>query len=153
MNRRNFFNYVVAAGATTFIPEVITSNPLLNMEKPGFARGDKELDYHVLDRITFTTVKLSYPRLVGRNAQKGIHGYGPKITICTLFTKQGAQGIGILRGSKKDAEKAFEALKSKKLSDVFSIEAGVLNEELMIFDIPLHDLAGVVLAKPVYKLL
>lgn len=153
MNRRNFLNYVVAAGATTFIPEVVAGNPLLNKGKQSDAVIDKELGFHVLDHITFTTVKLSYPRLVGRNAQKGIHGYGPEITICTLFTKQGAKGIGMLRGSKKDAEKAFESLKNKKLSDVFSIEAGVLNEELMIFDIPLHDLAGVVLAKPVYKLL
>lgn len=153
MDRRNFLNYMVVAGAATFIPDIAAGNSLSGASQSRVALAGKELDYHVLDHITFTPVKLSYPRLVGKNAQKGVHGYGPEVTVCSLFTKQGAKGIGMLRGSVKDAEQAFLALKGKKISDVFSPETGVIDDRASIFDIPLHDLAGIVLAKPVYKLL
>lgn len=150
MNRRNFINYMAAAGTTALIPDAIAGNSFF---VSGISDSSKELDYHVLDRITFTKVKLSYPRLVGRNAQKGIHGYGPEVTICSLYTRQGAKGIGMLRGSSEAGEKAFSSLKGKKLSEVFDPAIGALNDAAIVFDIPLHDLAGVVLSKPVYKLL
>ncbi|HMR85597.1 MAG TPA: enolase C-terminal domain-like protein [Niabella sp.] len=106
-----------------------------------------------MDRIAFTRVKLRYPRLVGRNSSKGIHGYGPDLTICSLYTKQGAKGIGMLRDSEERAGKAFESMKGKKLTDVFNPQIGALSKEAMIFDIPLHDLAGIITSQPVYKLL
>lgn len=154
MNRRNFINVMAATGVTTLTSQMHAAHPALANVAGEPANTDQGLDYHVLDRITFTKVKLNYPRLVGRNSQKGIHGYGPTLNICTLYTKQGAKGIGVLRGSQENAEKAFEAsLKGKKITDVFSIEKGALNEPAIIFDIPLHDLAGIILSKPVYKLL
>lgn len=153
MNRRNFINYMAAAGTTALIPDAIAGNSFFTSGASGISDSSKELDYHVLDRITFTKVKLSYPRLVGRNAQKGIHGYGPEVTICSLYTRQGAKGIGMLRGSSEAGEKAFTSLKGKKLSEVFDPAIGALNDAAIVFDIPLHDLAGVVLSKPVYKLL
>lgn len=151
MNRRSFLNYLAATGAAAMVPGLHAMNPggAAPMGNP-----DKELDVHTFDRITFHRIKLNYPRLVGRNSSKGIHGYGPRVNICALYTNQGAKGIGLFRGSQENAEKAFEAsLKGKKLSDVFSVEKGPLNDTAMIFDIPLYDLAGIVLSKPVYKLL
>lgn len=153
MNRRSFINYLAAAGATTIIPGVnMHAFPAVKDVNAPHQAGN-ELDYHTLDHITFTRIKLSYPRLVGRNSSRGIHGYGPDLTVCTLYTQQGARGIGQLRGSEEDAERAFESLKGKKLTDVFNPAIGALNKDAIVFDIPLHDLAGVILAQPVYKLL
>lgn len=152
MNRRRFLNYLGMAGAASLVSGINASNIMEESPLPYSMNAD-ELNYHILDRISFTRVKLNYPRLVGKNAQKGVHGYGPEVTICSLYTKQGAKGIGMLRGSVEDAEKAFSSLKNKKLFDVFDPGKGVLTEEGIILDIPLHDLAGVILSKPVYKLL
>jgi len=153
MNRRNFMNYLAAAGAASLVPgmNVNASNQLEGINSRPQDRNN--LDYHTLDHITFTRIKLRYPRLVGRNSSKGIHGYGPEVTVCSLYTKQGAKGIGVLRGNQEKAEKAFSSLKGKKLIEVFNPGIGALNEDAIVFDIPLHDLAGVILSKPVYKLL
>ena len=153
MKRRNFLNYMLATGATAAFSQIPASAAFAGNRPVMNPAEGKELDYHTLDKIDFTTIELRYPRLVGRNAQKGIHGYGPQVGICTIYTKQGAKGIGMLRGSREDAEKLFATLKGKKVSDVFAPEKGVLNDECFILDIPLHDLAGVILRKPVYKLL
>lgn len=152
MNRRHFINRIAIASATTGLVSM-TGNALSFAESNNSGSLNRDMDYHVFDRIEFTDVQLRYPRLVGKNAQKDTHGYGPKVNICTIYTRQGAKGIGLLRGSKHDAENAFNILKGKRLSDVFSLEKGALNEEAMIFDIPLHDLSGIILNKPVYKLL
>jgi L-alanine-DL-glutamate epimerase-like enolase superfamily enzyme len=44
-------------------------------------------------------------------------------------------------------------VKGKKLTDVFEVATGVKNEQALPLDIALHDLAGVILDKPVYELL
>ncbi|MDD3955712.1 MAG: enolase C-terminal domain-like protein, partial [Proteiniphilum sp.] len=66
--------------------------------------------------------------------------------------KQGASGIGMLRGSEEKAEEIFNQIKGKKVSEVFSVDSGVTDLS-QVFDIPLHDLTGVILKKPVYQLL
>jgi hypothetical protein len=105
MNRRSFINYLAAAGTTTIIPGVnMHAFPAVKDVNTPQQAGN-ELDYHTLDHITFTRIKLSYPRLVGRNSSRGIHGYGPDLTVCTLHTQQGVRGIGQLRGSEEDAER------------------------------------------------
>jgi hypothetical protein len=75
MNRRNFLRYAAAAGADTMIPTSFSSLKAGNMN----LNAINELSNHVLDNIQFTNVKLSYPRLVGKNAQLGIHGHGPSM--------------------------------------------------------------------------
>ncbi len=152
MNRRNFFTYAATAGLAAAFPGALSfAGKGVNKIKMG-PDDSGELSYHTLESIRFTPIRLSYPRLVGKNAQKGIHGHGPSTTVCTLTTKQGASGIGMLRGGQKKAEDAFVQLKGKKITDVFALETGV-TDEAQVFDIPLHDLAGVVLKKPVYQLL
>lgn len=153
MNRRSFVHYMAAASVTSLIPGVNMHAAQAVKEVNTPHQAGNELDHHTLDHITFTRIKLRYPRLVGRNSGKGIHGYGPDITVCTLYTKQGAKGIGQLRGSQERAEMAFNSLKGKKLTEVFNPDIGALNEDAIVFDIPLHDLAGVILSQPVYKML
>lgn len=147
MNRRNFLGYAAYTGLAAMLPGTI-SGSATNFT----SNQDNELDYHIIDNLRFTSVKLSYPRLVGKNAQLGVHGHGPTVTLCTLSTKQGASGIGMLRGSEEKAEEIFNQIKGKKVSEVFSVDSGV-TDLVQVFDIPLHDLAGVILKKPVYQLL
>ena len=147
MNRRNFLGYAAYTGLEAMLPGTISASAT------NFTSDqNNELDYHIIDNLRFTSVKLSYPRLVGKNAQLGIHGHGPTVTLCTLSTKQGASGIGMLRGSEEKAEEIFNQIKGKKVSEVFSVDSGVTDLS-QVFDIPLHDLTGVILKKPVYQLL
>lgn len=113
----------------------------------------EELKLHNIDGIDLTEIKLRYPRQVGKNSIKDIHGFGPTMTVATLKTNQGATGWGLLRSNIKDSKAAFETLKGKPVTDFFSVDKGVLNEAVKTFDIPFHDLAGNILQKPVYKML
>ncbi|MBD1434894.1 mandelate racemase/muconate lactonizing protein [Sphingobacterium sp. DN00404] len=115
--------------------------------------ADKELAYHRIQEIKFSTVKLNYPRLVGKNARLDLHGYGPTVEICCIITDKGAMGWASLRGSKRDAEKIVNELIGKKVSEVFATHIGTLQERYIPFDMALHDLAGIILQKPVYALL
>ncbi len=114
---------------------------------------NKELSAHRIDGIKFTQIKMNYPRQVGRNSIKGIHGFGPNPTVATLLTDKGASGWGLLRSGVKESQSAFSVLKGKPLTDLFTVETGVISDQAKPFDIPLHDLAGNILKKPVYKLL
>ncbi len=115
--------------------------------------ADKELAYHRIQEIKFSTVKLNYPRLVGKNARLDLHGYGPTVEICCIITDKGAMGWASLRGSKRDAEKIVNELVGKKVSEIFAAHIGTLQERYIPFDMALHDLAGIILQKPVYALL
>jgi len=112
-----------------------------------------ELSRHKLEAVKYTPVQLRYPRLVGKNSRLGVHGTGPRVTVCTLTTDQGAEGIGLLRGNTQNADKVFVAMKGKTISELFSLSDGTLDEQNFAFDFCLHDLAGIILNKPVYALL
>src|SRR5690606_20751340 len=114
---------------------------------------DEELAYHRIQDIKFSNVQLNYPRLVGKNARLDLHGYGPNIEIVCLVTDKGAMGWASLRGSKRDAEQIMGELVGKKVSELFAVKTGTLQDRHIPFDMALHDLAGVILQKPVYALL
>lgn len=115
--------------------------------------SEKELSYHRVQEIKYSTVQMKYPRLVGKNARLDLHGYGPNVEICVIRTDKGAIGWASLRGSRLDAEQIEKELIGKKVAELFACNAGILNERYIPFDIALHDLAGVILQKPVYELL
>jgi D-galactarolactone cycloisomerase len=114
-------------------------------DEPEFAR-------HRIEQIIVRSFKLKYPRLVGKNARSDVHGYGPTVDTVELITSQGASGWGIVRDhAKLEAAKTF--IKGKGVRDVFSRSAGITNDIVSPFDFALHDLAGVILDKPVYELI
>ncbi|UIR57543.1 hypothetical protein LZQ00_06915 [Sphingobacterium sp. SRCM116780] len=113
----------------------------------------KDLAYHRIQEIKFSTVQLKYPRLVGKNARLDLHGYGPNVEICCIKTDKGAMGWASLRGSKRDAEQIAKELLGKRVSELFVVNIGTLEDRHIPFDMALHDLAGVILQKPVYALL
>jgi len=112
-----------------------------------------ELARHKLKSVKYTRVQLRYPRLVGKNSRLGVHGTGPNVTVCTLTTDQGAEGVALLRGNIGDANKVFDTMKNKSVSELFSVSEGTIDKKHLAFDFCLHDLTGVILNKPVYALL
>jgi len=54
----------------------------------GVGDKDKELSYHRIKDIKFSSVQMNYPRLVGKNARLDLHGYGPIVEICCIWTNK-----------------------------------------------------------------
>ncbi|RYY59622.1 MAG: mandelate racemase/muconate lactonizing protein, partial [Chitinophagaceae bacterium] len=146
MNRKNFMRLTGAASAAFLLPATGFANDL-------FIPSDPELSYHKLKEVRFRDVQLKYPRLVGKNSRLGVHGTGPRVTFCTLVTDKGAEGLGLLRGEQSKASELFNTLKGKTVAELFDPSIGVLAESNYAFDFCLHDLAGVILKKPVYELI
>ncbi|TYP97282.1 L-alanine-DL-glutamate epimerase-like enolase superfamily enzyme [Sphingobacterium allocomposti] len=152
MKRRKFLRAVNIGVATTLLsgPKLFAVPELIPFQE---GSQHKDLADHTIRQIKFSSVRLQYPRLVGKNARLDIHGFGPRVDICVIETDQGARGWGSLRGSRRTAEQLVETLKGKKITDVFRPDIGILDAALMPFDTALHDLAGIIVGKPVYAML
>jgi L-alanine-DL-glutamate epimerase-like enolase superfamily enzyme len=98
-------------------------------------------------------VKLAYPRNVGRNAKLGNHGTGPTSTAVVLKTDRGASGWGALIGRSQSLDTVRPAAMGRAVADLFAPERGILKPELKPLDFALHDLAGVILGQPVWRML
>ena len=145
MERRKFIKYAGAGAAAGLF-----MLPRTDAEE---FRGTDELEYHRITSIRFTTVKLNYPRQVGKNSQLDIHGFGPESGIHILYTDQGASGWGLNRGSEKILTEKFELIKGKSLAEIMDPASGLFSPDIEGFDFSLFDLAGKILEKPVYRLL
>ena len=144
MKRRDFLRFASMASVAA-VPGMFFAE---NVNKDQMSKN--ELSYHTIESIRFRTVQLKYPRFVGRNARLGQHGTGPSLTFCILTTDKGASGTGLMQGSRKDAEERFSAIQGKNVAELFTPAIGTLDANNYIFDICLHDLAGIILSKPVY---
>lgn len=114
---------------------------------------DRPLAKHTVDRITFHTFRARFPRLHGKNARIGYHGFGGEVLAAKLYTNQGACGWGRVCGSIDQGRAAAQFLLGKTISEIFSSGTGILRDELKPLDIALHDLAGVILGVPVAKMI
>ncbi len=112
-----------------------------------------ELSQHAIDKVEFTDIQMKYPRLVGKNAQLDVHGYGPNLKVGILRTDKGAEGWGMLQADGAQLKRATKYIHGKRISSVFNPDVGVTDNHVLAFDIALHDLAGIILEKPVYELL
>ena len=106
------------------------------------------LDSHRLQGIKAYKVRDRFPRFVGRNAKGEPQKYGGSIQIRVLTTDQGVEGWG----SSHVPDEEVLPLIGEKISDLIDPESGT-GEHAMRLDLPLHDLAGQILGKPVYDLL
>jgi L-alanine-DL-glutamate epimerase-like enolase superfamily enzyme len=145
MERREFLKYTMAGAAAGIM------NPY--MPCPAEAFRTDELDYHRITGIKFTTIKLNYPRQVGKNSRLDIHGSGPVSGIHVLYTDKGASGWGLNRASEKMLAGKFDIIKGKSISELFNPSAGLYPTDIEGFDFSVFDLAGKILEKPVYRLL
>ena len=150
MDRRVFLRTMAATSAAA----MVSTTGVRGMELFDYlANSNPELARHKLKTMKLTPIQLKYPRLVGKNSRLDVHGTGPRVTICTLTTDQGAEGVGLLRGNRENAENVFATIKDKPVSELFAPSEGTLNEQHYAFDFCLHDLGGVILNKPVYAML
>ena len=114
---------------------------------------DKTLAQHKIDRVAFYRFRARYPRLHGKNARLSYHGFGGEVTVARVYTDQGASGWGELSEGLPEARQAAERITGKRLTDVFAAGTGILDASLKALDIPLHDLAGMILGIPVSRMI
>ena len=107
---------------------------------------------HTIKSVDFYRSRARYPRLHGKNAIKGYHGFGGNVDIALINTSEGARGWGVLCDGLEKAKAAGKLLTGKKLGDVFAPETGILDPALHSLDIALHDLAGKILDIPVSRM-
>ena len=144
--KRSHFIRIASAGS---LAGLLSNKPILS----DLSEVDSELSYNRISDIKFTTVKLSYPRQVGKNSQLDIHGWGPVSGVHIIYTDKGASGWGMNRGSEKQLSERFISIKGKPVGDLIVPVSGVTSPEYEGFDFSLYDLAGKILGKPVYQLL
>ena len=147
MNRRNFLK---AAGAASLALTVPVN--LFSANKKKDENWLSELHYHKIAGFEYSSMKMNYPRLVGKNSRKDIHGRGPSPQVVIIKTDQGAEGFGAIRGDLNEIKKISEQFVGKRMTDVIDPGYGVLTDRAFHFDLALHDLCGQVLQKPCYEI-
>lgn len=151
MKRRNFIHAMnLGIAYSVMLHSDLYAKSIYSPEEDS---QDGELGYHRIQDVRFSNVRMQYPRLVGKNARLDIHGYGPRLDICIITTDKGAMGWASLRGSIRGAQDVAKEMIGKKVSEVFVPTVGIVDQKHIPFDAALHDLAGVILKKPVYALL
>ena len=140
MDRRSFLSRTAVATAATVLPQAAHA-------------AATPLSEHHIESVEFRVVSVPWPRQVGRNSTKGIHGRGPtKLRVCVLHTDRGATGWGQTQGKTGKAEQLLELVKGKTVGELIEPTAGIRSDKYHAIDIPLHDLAGVILEQPVWAL-
>ncbi|HEV2528243.1 MAG TPA: enolase C-terminal domain-like protein [Thermomicrobiales bacterium] len=109
------------------------------------------LNDHHIARIDPIDLVSHYPRPVGRNARLGHHGSGPVAAAAIVTTDRGATGWALTHGRMTDTERG--SLVGLPLTDLFDADRGVIDDRARALDLALHDLAGVILGEPVWRLL
>lgn len=113
----------------------------------------KALSGYIIDKVEFYRFRARYPRLHGKNARLSYHGFGGEVTAAKLYTNLGASGWGQLSDRLEVTKEALTLIMNKELTSLFSCDAGILDDKLHAFDLPLHDLAGQILGIPVSKMI
>lgn len=111
------------------------------------------LDEHRIQSISTRYVRLNYPRFVAHNSGWGPHGTGTDARIRIIRTDQGAMGWGWSLPYDEEADPFIAQILGRRVSELFSPAIGVIADEARFLDIPLYDLAGVILDQPVYEML
>lgn len=136
----------------TFIRDLTASAAVFASRASSGAEAGGELSKHRIAALETRKVAQPWPRLVGKNARLDVHGRGPKPDVAILKTDQGAMGWGMIRGDAQTARKLESAVLGKSVAELFDPAKGT-SPAVMALDIPLHDLAGVILGQPVWKLI
>lgn len=110
-----------------------------------------ELAKHRIDKAEIISLDYHWPRLVGRNGTKDVHGQYNKTTVLRVRTDQGAEGWGM---SDQKANESLSAIIGKKVVELVTPANGLTaGLNTFHFDFAMFDLMGVILQKPVYQLL
>jgi L-alanine-DL-glutamate epimerase-like enolase superfamily enzyme len=114
------------------------------------ATGDlpNDLASHRIAKIETQRSVDRYARSLGPNSKRGPHGRGYARPFRTVTTDQGAVGFGMCWGP----EERIAPFVGAKVGDLFDPAVGT-DDEAGLLDYVLHDLAGVILRKPVYEMM
>ena len=123
------------------------------MKQSCYDEWNQELKRHQIERVQFFRCRARYPRLHGKNAIRGYHGFGGEIEVAKLTTEDGISGWGQLSRGMAEAEKSRELLRKRPFTELFDSGTGIRDEKLQAYDIPLHDLAGKILGIPVCRMI
>ena len=107
---------------------------------------------HRIDNEEYLAAKNHHPRFVGRNSQLKPNGQHKKDSCVRLYTDQGAVGWGRTRAG-REQNKIEESLIGKTVDQLIVPSIGTRAGVHPAVDLALHDLAGVILKKPVYQML
>jgi L-alanine-DL-glutamate epimerase-like enolase superfamily enzyme len=147
MHRREF---IIRSGALSS-GAIIAGNGFL-----ASCRGsskNKELSRHTIDRIEFGSANYHWPRLVGRNSRIGVHGQHKEDAYVKLYTDQGAMGWALTSPQIQEENELRESILGKNVNQLIIPSEGLVSGVHRAFDLALHDLAGVILDQPVYRML
>lgn len=109
---------------------------------------DQPLHDHTVASVETIKITTRYPRTIGRNARLGSHGDGPTSDAAIIRTDTGRVGWGLIAGPAADPGTVV----GRRVGELFDERTGVADEHRWL-DFALHDLAGVILDRPVYDLL
>jgi len=140
MERRNFLRTTSIAGLSTIaFSRVLEAHELFSTS---------ELSMHIIGKAEILKLKYHWPRFVGKNARRDDHGQNHVSTVLKITTDQGASGWGLCNNNTD-----INRLTGQNLASLILPAKGVLPTFSKDFDFALFDLAGVILNKPVYKLI
>jgi len=146
MNRRTFIaRAALLSGGGAFM-----KNDLLAVEKSNVRHP--VLGKHKIDKVEFVRANFHWPRLVGKNSRGGVHGQHKKVKCVKLYTDQGAMGWAMSPGKLKEGQLQTTVI-GKRVDELIVPSQGIKEGVHRSLDLVLHDLAGVILKKPVYQLL
>ena len=144
MKRRKFVqNTALGLGLACLSPLDILAG--INGEK------HPELKKHKITKVERVKYEFHWPRHVGKNARLDNHGQYKSDEVFKLHTDQGAMGWAL--GRNRCSDEDLFGLEGKLVSELISPEKGMRQDLSPYLDLPLHDLMGVILNKPVYELL
>jgi L-alanine-DL-glutamate epimerase-like enolase superfamily enzyme len=143
MNRRHFLTLTSAAAASLPFTRLRGSSN----------DADGPLAGHRITALETKSVPLPWPRHVGRNAKRDVHGRGPTVTVAILRTDRGAMGWGEAGGNPAAVEQLRSKVVGKRVAELFAPGLGIRDTQFKALDIALHDLAGVILGQPVWQML
>ena len=107
------------------------------------------IEGHRLASVQTFEVVSRYPRTIGRNARLGAHGDGPTSTAVSVATTDGAVGWGLATGPVEPTR----SLVGRPVAELIDPSIGVVDPAALPLDYALHDLAGIIVGRPVHELL
>ena len=102
-----------------------------------------------ITRVVGFDLVSSRSKLAGKNARLDVHGDRATDRMLRIYTNQQIEGIGNLAVDREQAA----GLLGKRVGELFDIDERRMTGPLGVGTLPLWDLAGKALGKPVYELL
>ena len=140
MDRRRFLKTSGTVAATVLSSSWAASD--------AFGDWPDDLFSHRIAKIATSKSPDRYTRSLGPNAKRGPHGRGYTRPLRIITTDQGATGFGVCWAS----DERINSFVGARVGDLFDPTVGT-NQEADPLDYVLHDLAGVILRKPVYQMM